>query len=303
MKTCTVIYNPFSSKYREKYLEQIKKELNRKGYNVKFINVNASIKISDLVKNQNNSNDLIITMGGDGTFGEAIRGFSSVEQSALYSHISTGTTNDVADNLGLIKNNPKKSLDLILSGKEQTIDTVTLNTMPFGYVSAFGYLSNVSYDTKNEFKYYLGHSAYFLGAIDEILKKPEKHYISYTVDGKPFNDYCLIGIVSNTKSFSGLNIYNDVDLNDETFETMIIRPIPSKVLLSLIKDYLTNKFDRMKYLDYIHVFQAKDLKINFPDSYPYQPINTDGDNSGIILNDKNKDLNYKIGKKIKMLIP
>lgn len=303
MKKCTVIYNPYSSKFRKKYLEQVKVELNRNGYDVDFINVNSSITISDLVKNQNDCNDLIITMGGDGTFGEAIRGFSDIEQKSLYSHISTGTTNDVANNLNLVKNNPQESIKLILSGSETQIDSVTVNGMPFGYVSVFGYLSNVSYETKNEFKYHLGHSAYFIGALDEIIKKPQNYFISYIVNGKNFTDNCITGIISNTKCFAGLNVYDEFSLKDNLFEVMIIKQIPNKILLSLIRDYLTNNFDRMKYLDFIKVFQTNDLKINFISNYPYQPINTDGDNSGIILNEKEKELNYKISKKIKMLIP
>ena len=303
MKKCTVIYNPFSSKFREKYLENVKNELNSKGYQVTFINVNASIRISDLVKNQNDNNDLIITMGGDGTFGEAIRGFSDINQSALYSHISTGTTNDVANNLNLVKNEPVESINRIINGKEKTIDALSINNMSFGYISVFGYLSNVTYETKNEFKYHLGHSAYFLGALDEIIKKPKNYDIKYTADGHSFYDNYIIGIVSNTKGFGGLDIFDEANLDDNVFEVMFIKQIPNKIMLYLIKDYLTNNFNRMKYLDYIKIFQAKKLNITFKNDYPIYPINTDGDNSGIILNENKKELNYEIKKKIKMLIP
>ena len=91
-------------------------------------------------------------MGGDGTVGEAIQGYKGIDQKSYYSHISTGTSNDIAPNFNLPKNDPIKSAQLILDGQPCEIDIISSNGKPFGYVSCFGFLTNSPYETSYNLK-------------------------------------------------------------------------------------------------------------------------------------------------------
>ena len=82
--------------------------------------------IQSIIQLENDNTDLLVTVGGDGTFGDAIQGFQCCEQNALYSHIPTGTSNGVCMNFHLSPS-PVCSAMLILEGSEKPIDVVSVN--------------------------------------------------------------------------------------------------------------------------------------------------------------------------------
>ena len=115
MKTCVLIYNPNSGHvFKTKYLKEYKNILIKNGYTPKFIATcyrgHAKEIISHLEKV-----DLVISMGGDGTFNEIVSGNLERKEPLIISHIPVGTTNDIGVMFGYGKD-IKNNLKLLLKG-------------------------------------------------------------------------------------------------------------------------------------------------------------------------------------------
>ena len=74
-KECTIIYNPNSGhKEIKKYLPQIEKILNKKGYNITIYKTEYKGHAIEIVESLPKDIDLIMSFGGDGTFNEVMTG-------------------------------------------------------------------------------------------------------------------------------------------------------------------------------------------------------------------------------------
>ena len=105
MERASIIYNPNATGMADEALNGMKKVLNDQGLNVNCFESRYPGNTIELVKKADINSDLVVTMGGDGTLGEAFRAFGEVDQSSYYIHMPTGTANDTAENLGLLKGN------------------------------------------------------------------------------------------------------------------------------------------------------------------------------------------------------
>ena len=92
MKNCVVIYNPNSGKgISEKTLSTIKNILNKYGYMGTIYKSEYKGHITSIVEKLKQV-DLVISIGGDGTFNEVMRGNFLRKKKLLLSHLPTGTT-------------------------------------------------------------------------------------------------------------------------------------------------------------------------------------------------------------------
>ena len=93
-------------------------------------------------------------------------------------------------------------------------------------------------------------------------------------------------------------------INDGNFEVTILKSIPSE-LIPFIHDLFDKEgenFDIEKYSRYIDCFTTDNLKVNFLNGDPRLGFNHDGDHSLVSL-DSDNSLEYKVRKKVKMLLP
>ena len=84
-----------------------------------------------------NDIDLVISVGGDGTFNEIVSGNLKRNKPLVLSHIPVGTTNDLRTLFGYGRD-ILKNIENILKGKDKQIDICILNDKPFVYVYGFG---------------------------------------------------------------------------------------------------------------------------------------------------------------------
>ena len=114
MKKCLVVYNPNSGKYnKEITLPKLEKVLNDYGYEVK-IEMTKSRGDATLIASSCEHIDLIVSIGGDGTFNEVMTGNFLRKDRVILCHLPSGTTNDVGAMWGYgknIVNNLKLALD------------------------------------------------------------------------------------------------------------------------------------------------------------------------------------------------
>ena len=118
--------------------------------------------------------ETIVVSGGDGTLNEVIDGVITAETPVRIGYIPSGSTNDFASSVGL----PKSIMDaaeVVLTGKPQTFDVGSFNGRYFSYVASFGAFTSTSYSVPQNLKNIMGHTAYVLQGIRDIVNIKKIH--------------------------------------------------------------------------------------------------------------------------------
>lgn len=169
------------------------------------------------------AHDLVVCVGGDGTFNEVVSGVIDTGADVPIGYIPCGSTNDFASGLKLSKA-PLRAAKDILEGAPQTYDVGNFGGRYFSYVASFGAFTRASYATPQNLKNALGHLAYILEGIKDLPNIRPVHMRVETADAVFEDDY-IFGAISNSTSLGGiLTIDPDtVDMNDGLFELLLIK--------------------------------------------------------------------------------
>ena len=208
--------------------------------------------------------DLLVVAGGDGTFNEVIEGVKEKNIDIPIGYIPSGSTNDFAAGLGL----PKTIMDAterIIRGKEQNLDLGSFNGRYFSYVASFGAFTSTSYSVPQNIKNILGHGAYILGGIKDIVNIKPVH-ARIVADAGTENerveegDY-LFGAVCNSTSVAGILHLSKkyVDMNDGEMEVLLIK-MPKDILEmnDIVAGMLTSNLESMS----ADFFSAKTISVD-----------------------------------------
>lgn len=291
MKKILIIHNPYSgnqknTRFIKSKIEEIAKDYN---YKVKFVKTKAKFDATKIVENAKKDYDLVLSLGGDGTFNEVVSGNVKRENPYTLGHLPVGTTNDLKDSFYL-SNNTINAFIEILNGKKVTYDVLSVNDTPFAYTAGFGKLLNIPYETKKEDKKKFGYLAYLNDGIKDLFMRPTKMYdITYELDGQVYKDKTSIFLVSNSNRMGGLKIYKDVKLNDSKFEVMIAKTNNIiKLAIGLLQIQLFNKSK------YYKLIRTDNIKVLIHDN-DFKNWCIDGEK----LRDRPKKYDIKVLKKIK----
>ncbi|MDD4705990.1 MAG: diacylglycerol kinase family protein [Bacilli bacterium] len=220
MKTCALIYNPNSGKVlKQKYIKEYVSILKKNDYNVSVYGTKYHGHAKEIVNHLANI-DLIISMGGDGTFNEIMTGNLNREKRIILAHIPVGTTNDIGVMFGYGKN-IKQNLKDLLNGVIKGMDVCIINGQPFVYVAGFGKFMQIPYDTPRVLKKKIGYFAYLTEGIKDFLKPTKLYKIKYKVNGIEKEGYYSFMLISNANRIAGINnFYKDIKLDDNKFEVL-----------------------------------------------------------------------------------
>lgn len=220
MKKCVIIYNPHSGKkVKTNFLAAYVDILLDNGYDPEVIFSKYKGHIKNIVKALPEC-DLVISIGGDGTFNEAVTGNLEREKRLLLSHIPLGTTNDIGAMFGY-GNDIVENLKSLMNGVEKKIDICTVNKKPFVYVSGFGKFMTIPFETSRGSKKRLGKLAYFLDGAKEFFNPTKLHELTYRVNGEEYKGLFSFILISNANHIAGINnFYNNVYLDDGKFEVL-----------------------------------------------------------------------------------
>ena len=292
MKICAVIINPNSGKGTKKNENKILNKLKEYGYTGNIFYTKYPHHAEEIVlKIEAN---LLISIGGDGTFYEVMNGNFQREKPLLLSHIPMGTTNDIGHMYGL-SNDIIKNLDAILSGVVKKIDICSINNRCFVYVASFGKFMEIPYETPQKLKKRLGHAAYLINGSKDLFKKTKKYNITYEIDGVKHNGEYTFIIISNANRIAGINnFYRDMKLNDKKFEVMFCS---INKLSKLAKAFYTLKTSDISYISGVECYKTDNIKITFNDEF--EPWCLDGEK----YDDTTKTFIIETKKEIEMLIP
>ena len=121
MKKCIVIFNPNSGKKLDKnFLEEYVKILANYKYETSIYFTRYHGHATEIVYELEYA-DLVISIGGDGTFNESVTGNFMRKDKLVCAHIPCGTTNDIGVMMGYGKN-MINNLKLTLDGVVKNID-------------------------------------------------------------------------------------------------------------------------------------------------------------------------------------
>ena len=280
MDNVLFIYNPNSGKGRIKgHVDDIGKILSSGGSRVEIYETKCPLDAMNKVQCDAGNYDLVVCAGGDGTLSEVVSGMMHRQERIPIGFIPIGSTNDTRSGFGL----PKDILDaarVCLEGIPFQTDVGRFNDEYFTYVASLGSLSAVSCFTSQEMKRILGHGAYLVEGIRQLLKM-ESCQMSVEFDNNVIEGEFFLGLVTNSLSVGGFEGITGkyVDLQDGLFEVALLRKPRS------IRDFtreidmmlIHNKEDR-QILDDV-VVRFKTDHVIFRSKVPIQWVR-DGENGG-----------------------
>lgn len=167
--------------------------------------------------------DRVICAGGDGTLDEVVSGMNKRKEKLPVGYIPAGSTNDFAVSLGLPKK-MKEAAKVAISDNLFLCDVGGFNDTAFVYVAAFGLFTEVSYETPQEIKNVLGHTAYIFEGLKR-LQDIRSYEMTVEVNGETITGEFIYGMVTNSQSVGGFKniIGGNVDLSDGLFEVNLIK--------------------------------------------------------------------------------
>ena len=295
MKKCVIIFNPNSGKKLDKnFLEEYVKILANHNYDTNIYFTRYHGHATEIIYELEYA-DLVISIGGDGTFNEVMIGNLQRENRLLLSHIPVGTTNDLGSMFGYTKN-IINNLTLALDGEVKGIDICTINNKPFVYSAGFGKFMNVPYETPRKTKKVLGKLAYYLGGVKDFIHPTPLYELSYKINDKVYKGRYSFMLVSNASSIAGFNnFHKDVKLDDNQFEVLFCKLTTKKDILRTLYRITTGNITTMEGFEF---HKASSLKIIFKD-YPKNAWCLDGEKA----EESTKFYDINIINDIKILLP
>ena len=295
MKSCTIICNPNSGKGDKKeLLKKFCDILKKNNYDVDTIYTKYSGHATEIVRDLSDDVDLVISLGGDGTFNEVVTGNLKRKKRLLLSHIPLGTTNDLGAMFGMVKD-PTKNLKMVLDGKVKGIDICKINDNPFVYVAALGKFVDIAYDTKRESKKRLGYLAYIINAIKSFNEKTKVFEMEYTINGETYRGLYSLVLICNATRMGGINLFDDVKMDDNRFEVLMTNITSKKDILKSLVFLRTSDITKVPGF---YFYKTDNLKIKLKEK-PRKNWCIDGEKL------PSKDLKYEISiiRDVKMLLP
>ena len=295
MKKCLVVYNPNSGKYnKEVTLPKIEKILNEYDYSVIIEKTKYKGDATSIVANIDKC-DLVVSIGGDGTFNEVMTGNFMRKDRIVLCHLPSGTTNDVGAMWGYGKN-MLNSLKLALNGKVKRIDICTINDKPFVYSAGFGKFMNIPYETPRELKKRIGHLAYIREGARDFFRKVKLYDITYEVDNEKYRGLFSFALITNANRVAGINnFYKDIKLDDNKFEVLLCNITKLKDIIKTL--YFFALYDASK-IPGFYFYQTDNIKIKF-NSPLKKPLCIDGES----FDDMSGSYNIKIDHDVYVLMP
>ena len=300
MKKLLVVMNPFAgTRQANRYLAGIIDIFCKGGYEV---GVAMTQKAGDgiaLAEEHARDNDIIVAIGGDGTFNEVVAGVLDSGTDIPIGYIPGGTTNDFASSVGL-NTSTLDAAKSIISGRKQRFDVGKFNGRYFSYVASFGAFTSTAYNVPQDLKNAIGHAAYVLSGITDAVNIKPFHLKVYDkgeagtgagaagdhdaaestaagaaslVNGVPDNviyeDDYIFGAICNSTSMGGIiNLKSsDVDMNDGLFEVMLIKAPKDIIdLQAIIFALSTQSYSECEQISF---FSSSSMEIEAPEDMPW----------------------------------
>jgi len=249
MKRLLFVFNPHSGTGETgKYLAEIVDIFTKEGYEVVVYPTQAPRDGTRKILADGENFDRIVVAGGDGMLHELVNAVLRLEKAVAIGYIPMGTVNDFA-RTHRISRNPLEAAKTAVSDTVECLDVGLFGEEYFSYVAAFGFASNVAYDTDQKAKNTWGVLAYVANAVKNI--EPQ-HFnqvcCKMRVDTGTdiLEDEFVFGAISNTLSIGGMPnlVEKAAVLDDGLLEGLFIKkPRTVSEMEQITRGLLTRNFD------------------------------------------------------------
>ena len=246
-----------------KYLADLVGLFSHEGYLTQILMTEKQGDARDYAMEYGGEVDIVAVSGGDGTLNEVIDGMITAGHTTNIGYIPSGSTNDFANSIGLT-GTIFDCAGKIINGHAQAFDVGSFNGRDFSYIASFGAFTSTSYSVPQNIKNMLGHTAYILGGIKDILSIKPIHAKFITDRGTENEHVCegdyLFGAVCNSRSVAGILKLDkqDIDMNDGLIEVFLIKMPRDLIALS---DISINILNGTLHSSQIEFFSAKNIEV------------------------------------------
>ena len=289
-----VIYNPVAGITKSNELETIEAFLTNNNLTFDLEKTTIENGPSVILSKQNKDYKAIVACGGDGTVSETINGMHKYKYDCPLLIVPTGTSNEIAQNLGFTDESIDIVLNRLLQNEISTLDYGLINeNNTFTYALTFGNFTEVTYKTPQQMKNWLGYRAYLLYGF-LTFRKVKSYRLKIKTNNINISGNYVFGAISNSKSIGNIVHYdeNEISLCDGKFEVLLIsKPTTVKELRLIITGLIQNKYTNEMFT----IFTTNKIKIQSKNNINW---NTDGEFGGAYKNLTVSNLR----KKIKLLV-
>ena len=276
-KMLLMIINPRSGRNkRNDELLEATNVFGMHGYGITVLNTTKAGDATEYALKYASQYDIVVCRGGDGTFCEMMNGIMAHENKPRIEFIPAGTTNDIANTLGLPQK-PQKAAQMIVSEAALPYDIGNFNGRYFTYVASFGAFTKCSYSTPQSLKNKIGRPAYFVEAAKEV-KDIKAVPMRCVIDGEEIEGSFIFGSISNSYTV-GKIIHlgeDEVCLNDGKFEVLLAQnPGTVKGWYDMLTSIVKRDFDKR----YIKYYKASHIELKTLDGSKI-PWTLDGEFGG-----------------------
>ncbi|MBR0374112.1 MAG: YegS/Rv2252/BmrU family lipid kinase [Mogibacterium sp.] len=246
-----------------KYLSDILQMYSAAGYMTTVLMTAKAGDARDFALQYSGDYDITVCSGGDGTFNDVVNGVLTAGSGCPIGYIPSGSTNDFATSAGL----PKPILEAaarVVNGTPRMFDMGDFNGRNFSYVASFGAFTSTSYSVPQNVKNILGHSAYILQGIRDVVNIKPVHAEFLcdegTTDEVRFEGDYVFGAVCNATIVGGVLKLDplDVDMNDGRHEVILIET--PRNLIELNETALALLDGSLK-APHVHFHSARDVRV------------------------------------------
>lgn len=248
MRKLLFVFNPTAGKSKiNSKLSDVIDLFTKNGYLTTVYPTQCKDDARRVIEERSARYDLVVCSGGDGTLNEVVTGMMNSQVRVPIGYIPSGTTNDYAKSIGIPKG-ILKAAEMAVCGSIFNTDIGSFNEKTFVYVAAFGLFTDVSYQTSQQAKQALGHSAYVFEGMKRLLSV-QPYHMKIQIDDEVIEDDFIYGMVSNTVSVGGFktSVMQEVVLDDGLFEVVLVKnpknPIELQAIVSsLLIDGIHSEF-------------------------------------------------------------
>lgn len=230
--------------------------------------------------------DLLVCIGGDGTWNEVINGIMEIQDRPLLAYLPSGTVNDFAATLQLPKS-AEKMMDIVEKERPFSFDIGAFNQCYFTYVAAFGLFTEISYTTPQSSKNIFGRIAYFLEGVKQLTNIPQYKVRAIIDDKKVIEDTFIFGCITNSKYVAGFPAFDsdNAQLDDGFFEILFIKvpmnPLDVQTIITALLKHEVNE-------TWMYSFKANHVRVESEDAIPWTLDGEDGGSTHLAQIDNRK---------------
>lgn len=196
--------------------------------------------------------DVVTAVGGDGTIHEV--GTALIDTDAALAIIPHGSGNGIANHYGILNTNVS-TLSTILSGRTKTIDTATINGVPFIGFAGIGFDAVISDKFATFGK--RGPWPYIQISAQELFSyKPERYELE--IDGDQYETDAFLITVANTSEYGNhAKISPQSSSTDGWLDVCILKPFPLTSSGTIAFDLFQQRLPQNRHMTYYRGQQIK----------------------------------------------